>query len=425
MRTLLSPLMLMLCMASIATAGEPKTPNEFLARGLPTFVAGTAGDDESDRKIRAQIDLIRGMLFPESKVILDTEVSLAQGLGGWPKNPILYGGPHVNRVVAYLSNRRIPVYAQPTSKRLPFDMEAGKLTIGEEILSGTEYRLITVVPGREASAAFASFPTFLLYAGTGTPGIAEINGIRHGPQQVLVADRFGILLIGAWAEGGGLNGIKRGSRVPWRATGQVLRPEVVPATDREADENKAVMRGLARAYERLQVEEKIGVQVHIYPDPRSKQSLTQKSGSGHAEPNSRTLHILAYDTREGGPMENLVAHEATHVIAYHRWGPAGTPLFAEGLAVWVSGSYGGTTLAEWKKRLPADRKTVAELLGPMFRRLPEQQTYPIAGILTGALIEKIGIEKFRKHLYPATPETWAAACQAAGITPDAVEKLLR
>ena len=195
-------------------------------------------------------------------------------------------------------------------------------------------------------------------------------------------------------------------------------------SDREAAEDEAVKRGLARVYERLGIEEKLEVKTYVYPDPRSKVSLTQKSGDGHAEPNSKTLHILAFDTRKGGPMENLVAHEGTHVIAYHSWGPPGTALFAEGLAVWVAGSYGGTTIQEWKKRLPESRRTMAQFLGQLFRQLPEQQTYPAAGILVGALIEKIDLAKFREHLYPATLETWAEACRAAGITPEEVESLL-
>ncbi len=413
MRTLALALLLTVVFAAGAAAAEPTTPNEFLARGLPTFVAGTAGDDASDLKIRAQIDLIRGMLFQKSKVILDTDIDLTRGIEGWPANPVLYGGLHVNSVVAALADR------------LPFSMAAGKLTLGNVEFTGPEYRLITVIPGAPGAEQTPAFPPFLLYAGTGTPGIAEINAIRHGAQSWLLADRFGVLQVGAWADPTDLGSIRRGFRVPWRGTGVVQRPRVIPESDIEAAQDRAIQRGLTKAMERIAPDQKWKVQVHLYPDRRSKQSLTGNLGYGHADITSSTLHVLPTDPRESGPLENLVAHEATHVIAYHLWGPPGTPLFAEGLAVWVADSYGGATLAEWERKLSASRKSVAELLGPMFRRLPENDTYPVAGILVGALIEKIGIEKFRKHLYPATPETWKDACQAAGIAPDRIEALIR
>ncbi len=79
MRTLSLPVPGTDLLAAIATAGEPTTPNGFLARGVPTLVAGTTGDNASDGKIRAQIDLLRGMLFPKSKVILDTDIDLRKG----------------------------------------------------------------------------------------------------------------------------------------------------------------------------------------------------------------------------------------------------------------------------------------------------------------------------------------------------------
>ena len=40
---------------------EGTSPNDFLRRGLLTFVVGTAGDDRSDREIRRQAELIHSV----------------------------------------------------------------------------------------------------------------------------------------------------------------------------------------------------------------------------------------------------------------------------------------------------------------------------------------------------------------------------
>ena len=131
---------------------------------------------------------------------------------------------------------------------------------------------------------------------------------------------------------------------------------------------------------------------------------------------------MPFDPSPGGPLQSLLAHEATHVVSYYEWGPPGTPLLGEGLAVWVADDYGGRSLAEWRKAPPRKGAEVARLLGPAFRKLPERETYPLAGILTGVLLEMVGREAFRDHLYPATPATWPEACRAAGTTPAKVQK---
>lgn len=78
------------------------TPSDFFKRGTPTFVVGTAGDDHADRAIKAQAAMIRDLLFPAAKIIDDSAVNVAKGPAAWPANPILYGGPHVNHVLAKL-----------------------------------------------------------------------------------------------------------------------------------------------------------------------------------------------------------------------------------------------------------------------------------------------------------------------------------
>ena len=404
------PVLLILGGAALAQ-DAPLTPNSFLARGTPTFVVGTGGDDDSDRRVRAQVDLIRGMIFPDAPVVDDTSIDVEKGPKAWPKNPVLYGGPHVNRVLLAIE------------KDLPFRMGAGNLALGEKEFAGAEYRLIAVIP------ATKRHPDFLLYAGTGTPGVAEINGVPHGRHPLLVVDRFGPLVAGAWVRGEGGATVARlgpSRRLPWRsveASGvTVSRLEMIEATDAEKSVNEICSRAVRRAAERLGVTDPVKIEVHVYPDRGSKRTLTGKPGDGHADVISKTLHVLPF---EPGPLKSLITHEATHVISYYAWGPAGTPLLGEGLAVWAAGSYGGKRIEDWHRYLPFERPTLTRLLGPEFRKLPERVTYPLAGILLGALVKEVGIAGVRDHLYAATPDTWAGAVKKAGTTPDELERAFR
>jgi hypothetical protein len=72
-------------------------------------------------------------------------------------------------------------------------------------------------------------------------------------------------------------------------------------------------------------------------------------------------------------------------------------------------------LATWRARI-RDQVPVAGLLGAGFRKLPENEAYPRAGLLVEDLVEEVGIATLRDHLYPATAATWADACRRAGCT---------
>ncbi len=405
----------------------PRTPNELFARGTPTFVLGTAGDDRSDAAIAAQAGMIRDLLFPAAPVVRDADVD------AWPTSAVVYGGPHVNALVARIA---------PT---LPFRLAAGRLEIGGMTLEGDEHRLIALVPAHAGADSVPAHPAFLLYAGTGTPGITEINGVRHGGQGVLVIDRFGPRVAGAWEDDGkGGVTLRMGTPAPrpaWRTSTRAVPPAAPgrPAGEigvarladapvdeaREAIVDAACVRGVTRSITALGLDAPRGIVFHVYPDAARKGALTSVRGDGHADAVSRTLHVVAADPSEGGALEHLVAHEATHVIAHDAWGAAGTPLFGEGLAVWASGTYGGRTLDEWRTRVPRDAPGVADLLGPAFRKSPEAVAYPLAGLLVEALVRAHGSEAFRKHLLPATTRTWAQACRAAGTSPGEVEALYR
>lgn len=117
------------------------------------------------------------------------------------------------------------------------------------------------------------------------------------------------------------------------------------------------------------------------------------------------LHVVRYDPAVGGGLEQLLAHEGTHALAYDTWGAPGTPMLGEGLAVWASGAYAGMSLGDWKRRRHQPVPAVTDLLGKSFRQMPENQSYPLGGIQVDVTVEKVGIAKVRQHLYAATAST--------------------
>lgn len=382
-----------------------KTVNEFYARGTPTFVLGTAGDDAADRGVAMQVDLIRSMVFSTAQVVTDTTISLDAGPSSWPANPVVYGGPHVNSLLAALE--------------LPFELSAGRLSIGGQTFEGEDHQLIAIVPASDRN------PEFVLYAGTGTPGVAEINAVKHGGEAIVVIDAFGRRVTGSWTRGpDGLMAKldEPARRIPWRrvereVAGAKVRFAFPEQLAREDDEDAlidAMSRGITRAIERLEIADPVAIDVYVHPDRGSKKSLTGDGGDGHAVAMAHALHVIRNNPAAGGPLELLTAHEATHVLAFAAWGPVGSSLIGEGLAVYVAGQYGGVSLEQWAKRVEAPQ-AIEELLGAGFRVRAEAETYPIAGVLVAAAIEQVGLEQVRLHLYGATPDTWADACERAGF----------
>lgn len=429
----ITPCLSIFTLTSALVAQTPSaTHSDFFKRGTPTFVVGTAGDDQADRAIKAQVVVIRDLLFPAAKIFDDSAVDVPKGPTAWPANPILYGGPHVNHVLAKLG------------VSLPFRMERGKLTVGDQVFEGNEYRLIALVPARAADKAGPGHPEFLLYAGTGTPGVGEINAVWHGGEPILIADAFGRLLAGTWQKASDGTTVPafthpRARRIAWRTVDRELKikssanaidvhvrfPQQLPAAKDEEQVIQACLRGLARAGDKLAVISSADLSVYVYPNLGSIASLTGKRGDGHAVVEARVLHVVHSDPAVGGGFENLLAHEGTHALANDAWGAAGTPLLGEGLAVWASGAYGGVSLGDWKRRVQQPAPPVADLLGKAFRQMPESQSYPLAGIFVEVAVEKLGIAKVRQHLYGATASTWESACKEARTTPQELEAAFR
>jgi hypothetical protein len=394
-------------------------------------VLGTGGDDRADRGIAAQVEFIRSALFPAATVVKDLAIDVAKGAAAWPRNPVVFGGPHVNTLLDRLA------------PSLPFSMQRGKLKIGDEVFEGDEYRLIAIIPARQPDAKGPGYPEFLLYAGAGSPGVAEINSLHHGEEPILIGDAFGRLLSGEWqqAPGGQLKPFfpaPRARRVAWRTVKRELSSpagagstvqvrfaeQLAPASD-EDQTVAACLRGLTQAGRKLELTNPASVTIYIYPDRASKGALTGIQGDGHSDIIAYSVHVIGFDSGRGGGLERLLAHEGTHVLAYQGWGAAGTAFMGEGLAVWASGGYGGDTLDVWKSRLQARIPVLASFLGKGFFQMPEQQSYPLAGLFVEAAVKKIGLAKVRAHLFGATASTWREACSDAGTTPGELEQAWR
>jgi hypothetical protein len=387
----------------------PRTPNEFLVRGTPTFVLGTAGDDRADRGIAAHVGMVRDVLFPTAQIVTDTSI-VANGV--WPMNPVVYGGPHVNALVD-----RVKLC-------LPFSLASGSLVVGSAgvQLAGTEYALVTVVPPRAAGGDCPGHPAFLLYAGTGTPGVEGINSrvVTRGAEPLVIADAYGRLHGGTY-DGASVRLDGPAARPTWNhSSAQMENGQVVIAirsagnaaldeTLRGAVKAAAAKLGLADAA--------IRVSMHVYADAATKQAASGDGGDGHAVLYAGALHV-----RGNMPvtlLARLLEHEATHVILPQTVGGAGSVLLGEGIAVWVSGQYGSKSLARWNAEI-ATAPPIAELL-TTFSKLPEPEAYPLGGLLVEAAVAEVGIEKVRDHLYLATAATWADACTAAGTTPEKLQ----
>jgi hypothetical protein len=413
--------------AAGAPSDEARKATEFLSGNQPSFIIGTRADDRADREVVAQVELIRGLLFPDSARVIDDSIDVTQGSKAWPQTPVVYGGSHVNAVL------------DGVSEWLPLRVSAGEIEIAGETYTGDEYRLIALVPSVERTDDCPGSPQFLLYAGAGTSGVTEINATPDGNYGFVVADRFGLLDAGVWDRtDAGVPVAKithRALRKPWRESrvqeGErveaaliVKRLQVVTGDASERAEDLALLRGVRRAEAQLGLEPVAALTIYLYPDGKTKASIT-RGGDAHADHASRTLHMIRAEPSVDGVLERVCAHEAVHIIATEAFGVAGSPLWGEGLAVWASGQYGGRSLQEWRLDPPRVEAGIVQLTGSGFARTPERNSYPVAGLLVGDLIHEHGLAAFLEHLYPAGPDQLVSACAALGLRPQDLDALLR
>jgi hypothetical protein len=348
----------------------------------------------------------------------DTSIDLDAGLAAWPARPVLYGGEDTNAVMSALGSS------------LPLRIDGERIEVGTEMFEGEGYRLLAVIPEGDRN------PELAWFAGTGPAGIAEINAGLPLDSSILVADTFGPLVAGSWrrSDDGWVAELgPRARRIEYRKVERVLAgasaqhsarvtfafPAMVPPSDDDGPLIDACMRGLETVVRKLRIDAPIELSIYVYPDRPSKQQLTGNGGDGHAAASSRTVHVLAVSPDAA---EALVAHEGAHVLAYYALGPAATPLLGEGLAVWVSGSYAGRTLDDWRGDVTVE--PLVDLLGPRWLALAEQDKYPLAALVFEAAVAEVGLAAVSTHLLGASADAWAQRCAAAGTSPAKLEQRL-
>ncbi|MBK7876719.1 MAG: hypothetical protein IPJ77_13405 [Planctomycetes bacterium] len=422
MQPRVSFLSLVLAATALVPVARAQAPNPFFQRGTPTFVRGTAGEERTDKVLAAQVELIRSMAFPTALVVDDKSIDVTKGASAWPPNPVLYGSNEHNAVLAALGNR------------LPFRFVRGGLEIGARSFSGGDVRLIACIPAEKDEGNLKGWPEFLVYAGVGPMDAQEINSVRHGDLNLLVIDRFGPLVGGSWKrDAKGKLDVVYGPvarREAWRNSNAVDRAnprpvfvhhvQLVPAAPKDEEEVSAVLRAVERAASRLLLERFDAVHVYVHPDRKSKEILTANGGDGHTDPASRTVHVIAFDAAEGGPLENLVTHEVVHALTVDAVGPMASSFLGEGLAVWASGVYQEKPLGEWKRELAGKAPAVAEMF-TLFRKLPENVAYPLAGLFVDLCVREVGWDAFKQSLAGASASSWAAACKSAGTSAEAID----
>lgn len=143
-----------------------------------------------------------------------------------------------------------------------------------------------------------------------------------------------------------------------------------------------------------------------YPDIATKVEYTGIGGNGHALPDA--IHTL-------WPVER---HELVHVYA-NAWGRT-TPLWGEGLAVWLSGDWLGKPVKEAAKVVLDRWISLAELRDPQrFRAADDTRSYAIAGALVGWVLETRGREALRAV---CASDDWESAL---GDTPEGIDAEVR
>jgi len=133
------------------------------------------------------------------------------------------------------------------------------------------------------------------------------------------------------------------------------------------------------------------IHTYLYPDNDTKGEITGSSGNAHANyPNFEVHEVYGDGTFAIG------AHEDVHVVAWHRWGEAGSALLGEGLAVAVDGDWWGIPLTDWMITF-RDEGTLPPLedLIDDFWSFDDTVTYPVAGHFVDFLLDGWGVDSVR------------------------------
>jgi len=148
---------------------------------------------------------------------------------------------------------------------------------------------------------------------------------------------------------------------------------------------------LARETECLRVSApRLKIHYYFYPDKNSMKLLTTFDGNAIAQlsgdPADPKTHFEIHSIY---PRDN---HEIIHVLLFSLGLPF--PFWAEGIAVFRSGSWHGQSLTSAAERLLEKVLTLETLLDPQYFMSHQDICYPLAGAFIQFLVQTHGIEKF-------------------------------
>jgi hypothetical protein len=305
-------------------------------------------------------------------------------------------------LIVFGTHESNPLIAELATGPVPF--ERGRFRFGGHVYDEREDGIAVVMP-----SPFARDRYVLVYAGNAAPGLEMTLSVPTGDHQfTVVAPPIGVAQEGdfctdhAWSYYA-LYAVDR--RADWEAYRATLahrdtRHHVIYYTRGTKAEHdidtiaKQLEDDYAGILEQLAVAPlDRPIDTYLWSDRKTKQRFTGDPGNGIAIGNS--VHALYLDG-----LSALGPHEYVHVIASARIGSAQT-VWAEGLAVAVTGGWNGKSLHEITRELAATGKLprLSQLLC-CFRDVDDNITYPVAGDLVTFVIQRYGITRF-KQLYIA------------------------
>ena len=166
--------------------------------------------------------------------------------------------------------------------------------------------------------------------------------------------------------------------------------------------------------EQLNVQFDETISIYIYPTP-------EDAGWDHVQglAYNRQKVVLGVYSEKGKSIgvEGASAHEITHVITWNAIGKPGTTFLNEGLAVTMDGVWHAvsdpiTDLHQWTKKFMDEDKlpAISEMVSS-WNSLDTLITYPVSGSFVSYLVDKYGMEKFKKMLVEANRLNFNSKCQ--------------
>jgi len=142
---------------------------------------------------------------------------------------------------------------------------------------------------------------------------------------------------------------------------------------------------------KLKIKNSRKINYYLYPSRALKEKLTGNSGNAHTNWDDFSVHaIYSKNLKVIGP------HEDTHLLTL-KWGIS-IGFLREGLAEYLHSDWHGKSHNYWAQKYKKENKFEFEKLfdNDYFYSLNPNISYPLAGSFVKYLINKFGLEKFKK-----------------------------